>query len=136
MNTEVFDGLRNRLWNAISEHYFPLGILCEPIGKTGKIFFFVRDLYDGFFKEVADDVVLRTKVEFFRDEIRKKYMKLDWKGLVPFLEFIVNYGKIDYIIDNHNVAEVNVKRFIDKCNIIFEEEKMNCRFVDQKIVCQ
>jgi hypothetical protein len=120
-------GLRNRIWNIISRNYFPDDLLSTALGRTGSYYYFIYNLYDGFFKEDADFVLDgRSKnVKYFQKAIKVRYNVLNWKGTCDFLEFIVKYEEI---------TGVDAKKFIEECNLIFDNEKVNYHFYDKKIV--
>lgn len=125
-NNQFSLALRNRLWNIISRNYFPYEILLTPLYKTGPYYSFIYEIYDLHFKEDTDIVSHERfqTVKHFQGKIKSKYYHLNSKGICAFLEFIIT----------NDVTNVDVKKFVHECNLIFRNAQVDYHLFDKKIV--
>lgn len=121
--SDINDELSNRLWNAFNNYY--IDVLSTNIHYNNltnqKQIKFIKELYDQFFKTDEEPTLKRHQL---KNDIKKRYSKLEWFQIYDFIEFI----SYKYPYSDRNEI------FIKKINIVLEEENSGYRFVDEFIV--
>ena len=114
--------LRNRLWNALTIHYWDQ-VKKARISYYENIDTLFKRLWHNYFKKPLD-----TLDYYWSDtykEIREYFLNCAWYEVYDFIEFIANNYPDDYIKTN--------PIFMDFCNSVLECELSAYRFVGGKI---
>jgi hypothetical protein len=115
------DALRNRLWNVLQITFwnsFEYELMNNPVNAE-----FERlclRLWNDFFKEPIDTIPIHRSDAI--GSIRERFFSCEWYEVYDIVEFLP--GAVRY----------DTAPYIQKCNLVFEEELSAYRFVAGKIV--
>jgi len=119
--------LRTSLWNAITVFYWSLyrapyhsGLGRDDYVRGSNLHQLALAIYMVHYKKPIDTI--ETYWEYFLQEVRNTFYKLQWHEVYDFVEFIVQNG-----------PDTNKKKFLEACNDIFERENSAYRFVAEQI---
>lgn len=122
------DDLRNRLWNALTTHYWDL---VKPLPHKSEYllsFSSNRDMeilmnriWNDYFVKPIDEIANDWFV--VRAQLREYFFKCSWNEAYDFVEFVAN---------NYPRVYTN-KDFMKNCNFILEREVSGYRFVGERI---
>lgn len=116
----IDDDLRNGLWNGVKIYLFDTIERYSQYRTETQYDFFCKALWHHFYKLPIDRIPDRSE-SFIRD----KFFTSQWFEVYDFLEFIAGL--------NTNTIRIDINRFKEFCNGIFEREFAGYRFVDDCI---